>query len=89
MSAHVAQLVEHFLGKGEVTGSNPVAGSMKSECCESYTMAKNRIIVHLECGGCGLRNYSKRVSKKRDFGKLALNKYCAKCRKHSAHKETK
>jgi hypothetical protein len=25
--AHVAQLVEHFLGKGEVTGSSPVAGS--------------------------------------------------------------
>jgi hypothetical protein len=25
--AHVAQLVEHFLGKEEVTGSNPVAGS--------------------------------------------------------------
>ena len=25
--AHVAQLVEHFLGKGEVTGSIPVAGS--------------------------------------------------------------
>jgi hypothetical protein len=28
-SAHVAQLVEHFLGKGEVTGSIPVAGSKK------------------------------------------------------------
>ena len=27
--AHVAQLVEHFLGKGEVTGSSPVAGSKK------------------------------------------------------------
>ncbi len=27
--AHVAQSVEHFLGKGEVTGSNPVAGSMR------------------------------------------------------------
>ena len=26
-NAHVAQSVEHFLGKGEVTGSNPVAGS--------------------------------------------------------------
>ena len=26
--AHVAQLVEHFLGKGEVTGSSPVAGSI-------------------------------------------------------------
>ena len=26
-SAHIAQLVEHFLGKEEVTGSNPVMGS--------------------------------------------------------------
>jgi hypothetical protein len=25
--AHIAQLVEHFLGKEEVTGSNPVMGS--------------------------------------------------------------
>ena len=25
-SAHIAQLVEHTLGKGEVTGSNPVVG---------------------------------------------------------------
>ena len=25
-SAHVAQAVEHFLGKEEVTGSNPVVG---------------------------------------------------------------
>lgn len=27
--AHVAQLAEHFLGKGEVIGSNPIAGSRK------------------------------------------------------------
>jgi hypothetical protein len=26
MQAHVAQSVEHFLGKEEVTGSNPVVG---------------------------------------------------------------
>ena len=26
--AHIAQLVEHFLGKEEVTGSNPVMSSM-------------------------------------------------------------
>ncbi len=25
--AHIAQAVEHFLGKEEVTGSNPVVGS--------------------------------------------------------------
>ena len=28
--AHVAQSVEHVLGKDEVTGSNPVVGSKKS-----------------------------------------------------------
>ena len=27
-SAHIAQSVEHFLGKEEVTGSNPVVGSI-------------------------------------------------------------
>ena len=26
--AHIAQTVEHFLGKEEVTGSSPVVGSM-------------------------------------------------------------
>ena len=30
-SAHVAQLVEHVLGKDEVTGSIPVMGSMSRE----------------------------------------------------------
>ena len=38
-SAHIAQLVEHFLGKEEVTGSNPVMGSKKAagEVCEWIT----------------------------------------------------
>ncbi len=27
IQAHIAQLVEHFLGKEEVTGSNPVMSS--------------------------------------------------------------
>ncbi len=31
MQAHVAQSVEHFLGKEEVTGSNPVAGSTNQD----------------------------------------------------------
>jgi hypothetical protein len=29
VSAHVAQSAEHFLGKEEVTGSNPVMGSSR------------------------------------------------------------
>ena len=30
--AHIAQSVEHFLGKEEVTGSNPVMSSNLSDC---------------------------------------------------------
>ena len=33
--AHVAQLVEHTLGKGEVTGSTPVMGSRRWRCAAS------------------------------------------------------
>jgi hypothetical protein len=29
--AHVAQAVEHALGKGEAMGSNPIVGSVRSE----------------------------------------------------------
>ncbi len=33
IDAHIAQSVEHFLGKEEVTGSNPVVGSRLSSSC--------------------------------------------------------
>ena len=33
--ARVAQLVEHVLGKDEVIGSNPIAGSIRSRNSES------------------------------------------------------
>ena len=52
-------------------------------------MAKTRTVIHFECTECKERNYSKRVSKKRQFGKLNLNKFCSKCRKHQSHKEIK
>ena len=32
VDAHIAQSVEHFLGKEEVTGSIPVMGSMNGIC---------------------------------------------------------
>jgi hypothetical protein len=32
--AHIAQSVEHFLGKEEVTGSNPVMSSIPAEVGE-------------------------------------------------------
>lgn len=52
-------------------------------------MAKNRVTTHLTCEACKERNYTQVVSKQRTVGSLKLSKYCARCRKHSAHKEAK
>lgn len=86
-------MVEHSHGKGEVTGSSPVAGSSKvhKELRDVGVvgMAKNRVISRLACEECKERNYSQQVGKQRSLGSLKLRKFCSRCRKHCVHKETK
>ena len=36
--AHIAQVVEHFLGKEEVIGSNPIVSTTKTELRQSIGM---------------------------------------------------
>ena len=48
-----------------------------------------RDIIALACGDCKRRNYSTTKNKKKTTERLAMNKYCRFCRKHTAHKETK
>lgn len=53
-------------------------------------MAKRKkVITHLVCTEDKSRNYTQVVSKVRQVGSLNVSKFCAKCRKHTAHKETK
>ena len=53
-------------------------------------MAKRKkITTHLVCGECKERNYTQVVTKNRTAGSLRLSKFCARCRKHQAHKESK
>lgn len=52
-------------------------------------MAKNRVTTHLACEVCKERNYTQVLNKKRTAGSLKLQKFCSRCRRHSAHKETK
>lgn len=52
-------------------------------------MAKNRITTHLGCQVCKERNYTQTLAKKRVDGSLNLSKFCARCGKHTSHKETK
>ncbi|CAJ2377101.1 MAG: hypothetical protein IBGAMO2_570014 [Arenicellales bacterium IbO2] len=43
-SAHIAQSVEHFLGKEEVTGSNPVVGSGRAKISRSVARGAADIV---------------------------------------------
>ena len=49
----------------------------------------NRTIVTLECTTCRERNYVTTKNTRRTPDKLEFSKYCPRCRKHQAHKETK
>jgi large subunit ribosomal protein L33 len=48
-----------------------------------------REIITLACTECRERNYSTVKNKKNDPDRLELQKYCKRCRKHTAHKEVK
>ena len=45
--AHVAQSVEHFLGKEEVIGSNPIVGSRESKKM-TMLLEKKEGLSHVE-----------------------------------------
>jgi large subunit ribosomal protein L33 len=48
-----------------------------------------RSIIAMECNICKERNYSTTKNKRTMQEKLALSKFCRRCRKHTEHKETK
>ena len=54
-------------------------------------MAKKdvRIVVTMACSVCKERNYTTQKNRRNDQGRLEFNKYCPRCRKHTAHKEQK
>ncbi len=49
----------------------------------------NRALVTLECTDCKERNYTTEKNRKNTQGRLELEKYCPRCRKHAMHRETK
>jgi large subunit ribosomal protein L33 len=53
-------------------------------------MAKDdRIIIGLACSDCKERNYHTSKNKRNDPERLELKKFCPRCAKHTAHRETK
>ncbi len=46
-------------------------------------------IVRLRCTVCKRANYTTRKNRKVVERKMELKKFCAWCRKHTAHKESK
>ena len=54
-------------------------------------MAKKdtRPVTTLACTECQERNYTTEKSRRNDPGRIELQKYCPRCRKHTLHRETK
>lgn len=45
--------------------------------------------ITMACAECKERNYITKKNKRNDPDRIELAKYCPKCRKHTAHKETR
>ncbi|HEX2171709.1 MAG TPA: 50S ribosomal protein L33 [Dehalococcoidia bacterium] len=48
-----------------------------------------RIIIHLACTECRERTYTTTKNRRNDPDRLELKKFCPRCRKHVAHRETR
>ena len=48
-----------------------------------------RPVINLACTECKERNYTTEKNRRNDPGRMELNKYCPRCRKHTQHRETK
>jgi large subunit ribosomal protein L33 len=48
-----------------------------------------REIISLVCDQCKRKNYTSTKNRKTKTDKIALKKFCASCRKHTNHKESK
>ena len=54
-------------------------------------MAKkgSRVLIGLTCSICSNQNYVTEKNKINSTGSIKIKKFCAKCRKHTDHKEKK
>ncbi|MEG2351449.1 MAG: 50S ribosomal protein L33 [Bacilli bacterium] len=54
-------------------------------------MAKNenRVNITLKCPNCGEARIRTEKNKRNDPERMEINKFCSRCRCHTAHKETK
>jgi large subunit ribosomal protein L33 len=65
------------------------AASGEPEDIATVAKAENRPVISLACTTCKERTYSTRKNKRNDPGRLELNKFCPRCRRHTLHRETK
>ena len=50
---------------------------------------ENRANITLKCPKCGELNYRVEKNKVNSPERMEINKFCPRCRTHTAHKETK
>ncbi len=48
-----------------------------------------RVQITLECTKCHERNYSTTKNRRTHSERVEYRKYCARCNRHTAHKETR
>ncbi len=91
----VAQTVEQAAHNRCVTGSSPVPATItgtksnESEIVMAKKTGEIRPKITLACTECKDRNYITKKNKRNNPDRLELKKFCPKCHRHTAHRETR
>jgi large subunit ribosomal protein L33 len=48
-----------------------------------------RVLINLACTECRERTYWSEKNKQHDQGRMELNKFCPRCRRHQLHREVR
>ena len=48
-----------------------------------------RVLINLACTDCRERTYNSEKNRRNDSGRMELNKFCPRCRKHTLHREVR
>jgi large subunit ribosomal protein L33 len=75
-------------GSATLAGPAPTPGFRKARAVAART-TDIRPKITLACQECKERNYITKKNRRNDPDRLELKKFCPRCRRHTAHKETR
>jgi large subunit ribosomal protein L33 len=86
---HVPLWVRVVLSRLGASTSDTARSDTQEGCIVASKSQDIRPKITMACTECKERNYITKKNRRNDPDRLQMNKYCPRCTKHTAHRETR